>query len=135
MLLVSLIATSAATPAIAGSGVTRQIALAGTGSLITGDAPSGDATTSLEFPAVEDEASPEAFDGTIDRSLSRGDGSGIAAATAKNAKSNPQVDSSFEGLNHYQQRYSRRGNQFSVEPPDQGMCAGNGYIVEALNAV
>jgi hypothetical protein len=38
-------------------------------------------------------------------------------------------------LNHYQQRYSRGGNQFSVEPPDQGMCAGNGYVVEAVNDV
>src|SRR5207248_11390157 len=41
----------------------------------------------------------------------------------------------FEGLNHYQQRYSRGGNQFSVEPPDQGMCVGNGYVVEAVNDV
>ena len=134
-LLVSLIAASAATPAIAGSGVTRQIALAGTGSLITGDAPSGDASSGLEFPAIEEEESPEAFDGTIDRSLSQGAGSDIVAATAKKAKSNPQVNASFEGLNLFQQRYARRGNQFTVEPPDQGMCVGNGYIVEALNAV
>ena len=134
-LLVSLIAASAATPAIAGSGVTRQIALAGTGSLITGDAPTGNASTGLEFPAIEEEASPEAFDGTIDRSLSKGSGSGIVTATAKKAKSNPQVNASFEGLNLFQQRYARGGNQFTVEPPDQGMCAGNGYIVEAVNDV
>ena len=40
-----------------------------------------------------------------------------------------------QGLNHYQQRYSRGGNQFSVEPPDQGMCVGNGYVVESVNDV
>ena len=134
-LLVSVIAASTASPAIAGSGVTRQIALAGTGSLITGEAPSGDASSGLEFPAIEEEESPEAFDGTIDRSLSTGSGSGIVPATAKKAKSNPQVNASFEGLNLFQQRYARRGNQFTVEPPDQGLCVGNGYIVEALNAV
>ncbi|MEK6227125.1 MAG: hypothetical protein AABM40_12650 [Chloroflexota bacterium] len=134
-LLVSLIGASAASPALAGSGITRQIPLAGTGSPITADAPSGDLTTGLEFPAIEDEANPASFDGTIDRSLSRGDGSAIVAATAKKAKSNPQVNTSFEGLNFYQQRYSRGGNQFSVEPPDQGMCAGNGYVVEAVNDV
>jgi hypothetical protein len=134
-LLVSLIAASAATPAIAGSGVTRQIALAGTGSPITGAAPSGDQNATLEFPAQEEEATPDVFNGTIDRSLSKGSGSAIVAATAKKAKSNPQVNTSFEGLNFYQQRYARGGNQFSVEPPDQAMCVGNGYVVEAVNDV
>jgi len=134
-LLVSLIAASAATPAIAGSGVTRQIALAGTGSPITGAAPSGDQNATLEFPAQEEEATPDAFNGTIDRSLSKGSGSGVVTATAKKAKSSPKVDASFEGLNFYQQRYARGGNQFSVEPPDQGMCVGNGYVVEAVNDV
>jgi len=86
-LVVSLIGASAASPAIAGSGVTRQIALAGTGSPVTADAPSGDATTGSEFPAIENETSPDAFNGTIDRSLSRGSGSGIVTATAKKAKS------------------------------------------------
>jgi hypothetical protein len=38
----------------------------------------------------------------------------------------------FEGLNHYQQRCSRGGNQFSVEPPDQGLCVGNGDVVEVI---
>src|SRR5207237_9647668 len=42
---------------------------------------------------------------------------------------------SFEGLNHYQERFSRGGNQFSLEPPDQGLCAGNGYQVEFVNDV
>ncbi len=133
-LLVSLIAASAATPAIAGSGITSQIALAATGSPVTGAAPS-DENATLEFPAQEEEATPEAFNGTIDRSLSKGSGSGITAATAKNAKSNPQVNASFDGLNLFQQRYARNGNQFTVEPPDQGMCVGNGYVVEAVNDV
>src|SRR5205823_10219395 len=51
------------------------------------------------------------------------------------AKSNPTFNVGFEGLNHYQQRYSRGGNQFSVEPPDQGMCVGNGQVVEVVNDV
>jgi len=134
-LLVSLIAMSAASPAIAGSGTTRQIPLAGTGSPITGASASGDQNTGLEFPDQEEEASPEAFDGTIDRSLSKGTGSGIVTATAKKAKSDPQVNQSFEGLNLFQQRYARNGNQFTVEPPDQGLCVGNGYVVEAVNDV
>ena len=60
---------------------------------------------------------------------------GVATTTGKKAKSDPTFNFGFEGLNHYQQRYSRGGNQFSVEPPDQGMCVGNGYVVEAVNDV
>ena len=80
-LLVSLIAASAASPAIAGSDVTRQIALTGTGSMVAGGPTSSDGAFNqdLEFPEQEEEASPDAFNGTIDRSLSRGDGGAIVA--------------------------------------------------------
>ena len=72
----------------------------------------------------------------IDRSLRRA--APIAAQRRRPARrpSRTRVfNFGFEGLNHYQQRYSRGGNQFSVEPPDQGMCVGNGYVVEAVNDV
>ena len=45
--------------------------------------------------------------------------------------------SGFNGLNHYDQRTAGTGSftntQFSLEPPDQGLCAGNGFVVEAVN--
>jgi len=71
-----------------------------------------------------------------DRSLSNGH-SGHAAPTTngKKAKSNPSFVRGFEGLNHYQQRYARGGNQFSLEPPDQALCVGGGFVVEAVNDV
>ena len=65
----------------------------------------------------------------------RAPGSGPSVSSGKKAKSNPTFNFGFEGLNHYQQRYSRGGNQFSLEPPDQGLCAGNGFVVEAVNDV
>src|SRR5439155_6284099 len=71
----------------------------------------------------------------VNRSLSKGTGNGVSVNSGKKAKSNPQFNTGFEGLNHYQQRYSRGGNQFSVEPPDQGLCVGNGYELEAVNQV
>lgn len=135
-LLVSLIAASAASPAIAGSGVTRHIALAGTGSPLTGEfGQTNDGIAQPEFPGRENEASPAAFEGIINRSLSEGVGHGVATQSAKKAKSNPAFNIGFEGLNFYQQRYARGGNQFSVEPPDQALCVGNGYILEAVNDV
>lgn len=39
----------------------------------------------------------------------------------------------FEGLNHRDQRLADNGNQYSLEPPDQGLCTGNGYVIEGVN--
>ena len=41
----------------------------------------------------------------------------------------------FNGLSHVDQREANNGNQFSLEPPDQGLCAGNGFVVETVNDV
>jgi hypothetical protein len=124
--------------ATAGS-TTSAVPLAGTGGPQTGGfTPSGNGdATQAEFPGEMDSgAGPEAYPGTIvDRSLSKGGGSGGSVASANKAKSNPVLNTSFEGLNFYQQRYSRGGNQFSVEPPDQGLCVGNGFELEAVNDV
>src|SRR5215475_3295468 len=112
-----------------------QVPLVGTGSAQTGDFTPSNAgdVTKVEFPTGDDESGPDPFNGTI--SFSTGTGGGPSVSSGKKAKSNPAFDFGFEGLNHYQQRYSRGGNQFSVEPPDQGMCVGNGRVVEVVNDV
>jgi hypothetical protein len=121
------------------TGTIRNISLAGTTSPQTGNfVPSGsNDVTQAEFPEQLDGPNgPSAYNGTIvDRSNSNGTGNGVSVASSKKAKSNPQFNTGFEGLNHYQQRYSRGGNQFSVEPPDQGLCVGNGNVVEVVNDV
>jgi hypothetical protein len=40
----------------------------------------------------------------------------------------------FNGLTHLDQRTARNGNQFSTEPPDQGLAIGNGFVLEAVNS-
>jgi hypothetical protein len=55
--------------------------------------------------------------------------------TSAVAGSNPEVALSFRALNHREQRLANGGNQFSIEPPDQGFCVGNGFVVEAINSV
>jgi hypothetical protein len=48
----------------------------------------------------------------------------------------PGLGTNFEGLNLYQERYvASNGNQFSFEPPDQGLCVGNGFVLETVNGV
>ncbi len=43
----------------------------------------------------------------------------------------------FNGLSHFDQRTAGTGKyagtQFSLEPPDQGLCVGNGFVVEPVN--
>ncbi len=123
---------------LAGGG-TQQIPSGGTTSLTTGAfTPSGlNDATQVEFAGQMDTAAgPSAYGGAIvNRSLSRGAGHGDSTDDDKRAKSSPVFNMGFEGLNLYQQRYARGGNQFTVEPPDQGMCVGNGFVVEAVNDV
>ena len=45
------------------------------------------------------------------------------------------VVTSFDGLNHRNQRRANGGNQFSLEPPDQGLCVGKGVEMEIINDV
>jgi hypothetical protein len=126
-----------AVPAGAGTGG-AQVPLAGTGAPQTGafSASGGADATQVEFPTQGVESGTVPFPGQIvDRSLSTGVGPGASVQSGQKAKSNPVCVNGFEGLNLYQQRYARGGNQFAVEPPDQGLCVGGGYVLEAVNYV
>lgn len=70
----------------------------------------------------------------INRSLP-GTTTGKGKPVSSKPKSNPALDTHFQGLNFHDQRFANGGNQFSVEPPDQGLCAGNGFVLETVNDV
>ena len=40
----------------------------------------------------------------------------------------------FTGLTHRDQRLANGGNQFSHEPPDEGLAVGNGFVLQAVNS-
>ena len=46
-----------------------------------------------------------------------------------------ELTSNFDALNFFDQRYADNGNQFSLEPPDQGLCTNGGDVIEAVNTV
>lgn len=69
------------------------------------------------------------------RSFARGTGVGESVESSQQASHHPTLELSFDGLNHRQQRLASDGNQFSLEPPDQGLCVGNGYVLETVNSV
>jgi hypothetical protein len=45
----------------------------------------------------------------------------------------------FDGLSHFDNRFAGTGDyentQFSLEPPDQALCVGNGFVLESVNTV
>ena len=49
----------------------------------------------------------------------------------------PGAATGFNGLSHADQRLAGTGQyantQFSLEPPDQGLCVGNGFLIESVN--
>jgi hypothetical protein len=72
----------------------------------------------------------------INRSVAKpGKVGNVQAPGRQRGKSNPVIDQSIDGLNLFEQRFADNGNQFTVEPPDQGLCAGAGYVVESANDV
>jgi hypothetical protein len=71
----------------------------------------------------------------VNRSIAHGHAGSNRMGNARRAKSHPELLGGFDGLNFHDQRYANGGNQFSVEPPDQGLCAGNGFVMESVNDV
>ena len=71
----------------------------------------------------------------INRSIAHGVGHAKKLRGNVQASSNPGIMQSFDGLDFYQQRFANGGNQFSIEPPDQGLCVGNGFVMETVNDV
>src|SRR6266699_6603952 len=97
----------------AGSQFTRQIPSAGT----TSFTPTSDGTTDPAWPefagATDNDPGPAPYNGSIvDRSQSQSGNNGVSVNSGKKAKSNPELNVSFDGLNHRQQRRANGGNQF-----------------------
>jgi len=123
----------------AAGGGTRQIPSGGT--TIIRSTPEGtDALQQPEFRAQENESEgagsfnrprPGFKNGKFPK---RPLDAPIVASSAI-AGSNPELTLSINALSHRDQRLANGGNQFSLEPPDQALCVGNGYTVEAVNSV
>jgi hypothetical protein len=113
----------------------RQIPAGGTSQF----RPGGTGTGEIQFPEFPgaregDEGAPDPDVANVhDRRMSRGHGVGVPAAPRTIQQAT--LGTSFNGLNFRDQRTANGGNQFSVEPPDQGLCVGNGFVVEAVNTV
>jgi hypothetical protein len=133
------IPTVAGTAGAAPGSGTRQIPSAGT-TRIQPAAPGVDAIQSPEFPpGLEEEDGGGSFNrprpGFKNGKFPKKPLDSPVVASSLLATTNPEVNFSFNGLNHRDQRLANGGNQFSIEPPDQGLCVGGGFTVEAVNSV
>jgi len=98
--------------------------------------------TSLEQDPAMSSGDADSGDGSdlgsktvVNRTIAHGRSGINRMGNATRAKSSPELLGGFDGLNFHDQRYANGGNQFSVEPPDQGLCAGNGFVMESVNDV
>jgi hypothetical protein len=150
-LVVPIATSGAAAPAAGIKGVTRVIAAgqavpfprANPGTVgrparpeIAPDGPAegdigGDAATAARAAASH----PRLF--TSNRRLAHSPRSGRAhrAPASRITRTGAQLLRSFAGLDHFDTRTADGGNQFSNEPPDQGLCVGNGFVFESVNSV
>ena len=71
----------------------------------------------------------------VNRSIARHRGAGEDIDGEVMDRSGSKLVGSFDGLTLRDQRLANGGNQFSIEPPDQALCVGNGYVVESVNDV
>ena len=142
LLVLAAVSAGASGAASAGSPTIVPLTSAGSTSFTPSDGGPGGAavdTTEIDQATNGDADSGQGEDqpeGGVNRTLPGAKtGKGTPVSSSKKAKSNPELGTHFEGLNLFNQRFANGGNQFSVEPPDQALCAGNGFIFEAVNDV
>ena len=113
----------------------------GTSSFASGPIATDTSTQADEIDSTVNGGDADGSDGSdgttaINRTLPGAvTGNGRVISPSAKPKSNPALGTNFQGLNFFEQRFANNGNQFSVEPPDQGLCAGNGFVVESVNDV
>jgi hypothetical protein len=132
-LAIALVAAGA-TPASATTPLSRVITQRGTTSLSSA-APAG--TGNFARPEIANAEGGEApgAEAKVHRSKSKGHRDIPSVSATEVDGTAPGKGVSFEGLNHRTQRRANGGNQFSLEPPDQGLCVGAGFVLETVNAV
>src|SRR5262249_46460057 len=125
-----------ATHASSGQGTIQHLTSLGHGSLAVSGDSATDATGPLKYEYVTDDAVGVSVPHTGNGAIR------VPAAHVPQPASNALASSNlgftgFNGLSHRDQRLAGTGTykntQFSLEPPDQALCVGNGFVVESIN--
>jgi len=148
MLAVAVVPTASAASQAGGASFIRQISSAITTSFPSGNqgpdvtvqAPEtwAQARAALAGTAFKSQSNQDLFNRSKSLEFGKDSSDPLRAPRVQPsniASSNPGLFTSLLGLNHRDQRLANGGNQFSLEPPDQGLCAGNGFVLETVNSV
>jgi hypothetical protein len=129
--------TAATAGASGATSTTRQITKSGSAGFTSG---SPDLSSGVQSPEFLGSA-----DGALGANRSHGTATTAVGAISQPKPvtlSHPELVRSFDGMNHFDQRFGSTAgnNQFSLEPPDQGLCVGsdgngNTRVLEVLNDV
>ena len=92
------------------------------------------ASASLGQSELRPEAGQE-VDRDIPSSKSKSNAPRIVPGQASSISGSNAGSSGFTGLTFQDQRTVDNGNQTSDTPPDQGLCVGNGRVIEPVNTV
>jgi hypothetical protein len=118
-----------------GSGGTTQLIAGGAGTLATSNGTAAvTGPLSTEVPLLQaDEAVPNSGN-----SAARVPSSGVPRPDSQSVTgTGSELINGFQGLNHFDERTAGTGayanTNFSLEPPDQGLCVGGGKIIENVN--
>lgn len=73
----------------------------------------------------------------LNKSMRHTSASGTPHIAGNGIAGGANTTAAWNGISHFDQRLAGTGSyantQFSLEPPDQGLCVGNGDVVEAVN--
>ena len=140
----SLVAATVAVAPASGSaggatGTTRQVAAAVTTSYnpntAAGEVELGPSVAEVADAAGVHNSNRVNISRSIEHTAPRVNTAPVAPGVGVSSSGPLSVLATFDGLNHRNQRLANGGNQFSLEPPDQGLCVGNGAVVETVNDV
>jgi hypothetical protein len=138
LLLVSgtvIVSSSGAGAAAQGPAITTRVVHGGSTTHLAKGTDSAGETAPDSGPESGTVRAPVANRSQSSQARATRGGPGLSGIPATSSAVQPAAGAtSFEGINHHQQRLEiAGGNQWSLEPPDQGLCVGGGYVFEAVN--
>jgi len=134
----TLLAAAVAVPTVTAKGTSASITTRVVHGGIRTSLKAGAGSTGEIKPAIGAEAgttrAPVANRSLSSRAKANRGGPGLSGIAADSSPVQAAAGAtSFSAIDHHQQRLLAGGNQWSLEPPDQGLCVGNGFVVEAVN--
>jgi len=125
----SFVSPSSTHAATSHQGVTAQLTYVGDTSLGPNTLASGVSGNTAS------EISAQPLENDIHKMVDSGAQVALPSPSGSSVTALSSSSSGFPGLDHFDSRTASGGNQFSLEPPDQGLCTNSKFVLEAVNDV